>query len=35
MKRMNQKTFDLARGEHLVQFTLESRIEPEVISSYD
>ena len=35
LKRQDQRTFDLAKGEHLVQFSLESRIDPEIFASYD
>ena len=35
LKRVSSRTFGLAKGEHLIQFSLESRIEPEVIISFD
>lgn len=29
-----EKTFELGKGDHLIQFSVESRIEPDLISSY-
>lgn len=34
MQKSDKKTFALTKGEHLIQFSVESRIEPKVISSY-
>ena len=27
-------TFDLDKGDHLIQFSVESRLEPDLISNY-
>ena len=34
IQRSDSSTFKLAKGEHLIQLSVESRIEPKVVSSY-
>mmetsp|Transcript_41374 Transcript_41374/g.54417 ORF Transcript_41374/g.54417 Transcript_41374/m.54417 type:complete len:90 (-) Transcript_41374:1188-1457(-) len=34
VQRSESGSFELTKGEHLIQFSVESRIEPQVVSSY-
>ena len=33
-RSMEKMTFDLEKGDHLIQFSVESRLEPDLISNY-
>ena len=34
MQRIGKEIFELERGNHLIQFSVESRLSPDVITSY-